>query len=184
MATHSSVLAWRIPGTGEPGGLPSMRSHRVRHDWRDLAAAAAATWGGGGLVFQTNSKDSAWTWQFLKWKREKNFRESSRQEVKLYVNFHWVQTGWLLMTFLPFISFTWYACKIAEGTGGGGGCSCCCLVTKSCSTLCDPMDYSSSGSSAHGISQSRILKWAAVSFSRGSFQELVILYLIFHSYFF
>ena len=42
MATHSSVLAWRIPGTGEPGGLPSMRSHRVRHDWSDLAAAAAA----------------------------------------------------------------------------------------------------------------------------------------------
>ena len=32
MATHSSVLAWRIPGTGEPGGLPSMESHRVGHD--------------------------------------------------------------------------------------------------------------------------------------------------------
>ena len=44
MATHSSVLAWRIPGTGEPGGLPSMGSHRVRHDWSDLAAAAAAVW--------------------------------------------------------------------------------------------------------------------------------------------
>ena len=43
MATDSSVLAWRIPGTGEPGGLPSLGSHRVRHDWRDLAAAAAAT---------------------------------------------------------------------------------------------------------------------------------------------
>ena len=41
MATHSSVLAWRIPGTGEPGGLPSMGSHRVEHDWSDLAAAAA-----------------------------------------------------------------------------------------------------------------------------------------------
>ena len=40
MATHSSVLAWRIPGTGEPGGLPSMGSHWVRHDWSDLAAAA------------------------------------------------------------------------------------------------------------------------------------------------
>ena len=39
MATHSSVLAWRIPGTGEPGGLQSMGSHRVKHDWRDLAAA-------------------------------------------------------------------------------------------------------------------------------------------------
>jgi len=41
MATHSSVLAWRIPGTAEPGGLPSMGSHRVGHDWSDLAAAAA-----------------------------------------------------------------------------------------------------------------------------------------------
>ena len=40
MATHSSVLAWRIPGTGEPGGLPSMGLHRVGHDWCDLAAAA------------------------------------------------------------------------------------------------------------------------------------------------
>ena len=39
MATHSSVLAWRIPGTGEPGGLPSMGSHRVGHDWSNLAAA-------------------------------------------------------------------------------------------------------------------------------------------------
>ena len=42
MATHSSVLAWRIPGTAEPGGLPSMRLHRVGHNWSNLAAAAAA----------------------------------------------------------------------------------------------------------------------------------------------
>ena len=41
MATHSSVLAWRIPGTEEPSGLPSMESHRVGHAWIDLAAAAA-----------------------------------------------------------------------------------------------------------------------------------------------
>ena len=40
MAIHSSVLAWRIPRTGEPGGLLSMGSHKVRHDWSDLAAAA------------------------------------------------------------------------------------------------------------------------------------------------
>ena len=40
MATHSSVLAWKIPGMREPGGLPSMGSHRVGHDWCDLAAAA------------------------------------------------------------------------------------------------------------------------------------------------
>ena len=42
MATHSSVLAWRIPGMGEPGGLPFMGSHRVGHDWSDLPAAAVA----------------------------------------------------------------------------------------------------------------------------------------------
>ena len=42
MATHSSVLAWRIPGMGEPGGLPSIGLHRVGHDWSDSAAAAAA----------------------------------------------------------------------------------------------------------------------------------------------
>ena len=42
MATHSSILAWRIPGTEEPGGLLSMGSHRVGHDWSDLAAAAAS----------------------------------------------------------------------------------------------------------------------------------------------
>ena len=41
MATHSSVLAWRILGTGEPGGLLSMGSHRVGQDWSDLAVAAA-----------------------------------------------------------------------------------------------------------------------------------------------
>ena len=40
MATHSSVLAWRIPGTWEPDGLLFMGSHRVGHDWGDLAAAA------------------------------------------------------------------------------------------------------------------------------------------------
>ena len=47
MATHSSVLAWRIPGMGEPVGLLSMGSHRVRHDWSDWAAAAALADGEG-----------------------------------------------------------------------------------------------------------------------------------------
>ena len=44
MAAHSSVLAWGIPGMGEPGGLPSMGLHGVGHDWRDLAAAAERHW--------------------------------------------------------------------------------------------------------------------------------------------
>ena len=61
MATHSIVLAWRIPGTGEPGGLPSMGSHRVGHDWSDLAAAAAV-WlpGDGGLPRSTSVQFTYW----------------------------------------------------------------------------------------------------------------------------
>ena len=51
MSTHSSVLAWRIPGTGEPGGLPSLGSHRVRHNWSDLAAAAAAGLGRMYIIY-------------------------------------------------------------------------------------------------------------------------------------
>ena len=43
MATHSNVLAWRIPGTGEPGGLPSMGLHRVGHDWSNLTAVSIHT---------------------------------------------------------------------------------------------------------------------------------------------
>ena len=50
IATHSSVLAWRIPGTGEPGGLPSMASHRVGHDWRDLANYGGGNGDNGDLL--------------------------------------------------------------------------------------------------------------------------------------
>ena len=56
MAIHSSVLAWRIPGTGEPGGLPSMGLHRVGHDWSELAAAAAAVHSLPHLTFSPLSR--------------------------------------------------------------------------------------------------------------------------------
>ena len=77
MATHSSILAWRIPGMGKPGGLPSMGSHRVRHDWSDLAAAAVAealgvcrTWGRGnyqweGLLIEIYLSDIL-SWEYWK----------------------------------------------------------------------------------------------------------------------
>ena len=55
MATHSSILAWRIPGTGEPGGLPSLGSHRVGHDRSDLAAAAAAVLEWVAIAFSRGS---------------------------------------------------------------------------------------------------------------------------------
>ena len=72
MATHSSILAWRIPGKEEPGGLPSTGLHRVGHDWSDLAAAAAATEGlnpkdsfsdSSEALFQ-RSKGGAWIYSF------------------------------------------------------------------------------------------------------------------------
>ena len=59
MAIHSSVLAWRIPGTAEPAGLPSMGSHRVGHDLSDLAAAAAYL----EQIYDNNiAKDRRWNY--------------------------------------------------------------------------------------------------------------------------
>ena len=79
MAPHSSVLAWRIPGTGEPGGLPSMGSHRVGHDWSDLAAAAAAAaW---GYTF-----DSDFSLLFILLNKQTYFC-FSKQEVLYYILF-------------------------------------------------------------------------------------------------
>ena len=68
-ATHSSVLAWRAPGAEEPGGLPSMGSHRVGHDWSDLAAAAcrAVVKFNEGRSQRTSCRNaSQWTWKH-KW---------------------------------------------------------------------------------------------------------------------
>ena len=56
MALHSSTLAWKIPWMEEPGGLPSMGSHRVGHDWSDLAADTAAADNLGKSIFKKISK--------------------------------------------------------------------------------------------------------------------------------
>ena len=60
MATHSSVLAWRIPGMEEPGGLPSVGSHRVGHDLSDLAAAAAVARGGSKRAAPFKKQSESW----------------------------------------------------------------------------------------------------------------------------
>ena len=64
MATHSSVLGWRIPGMGDPGGLSSMGSHRTGHDWSNLAAAAAEI---EEHLFTGNSNDFAGSTWFVIW---------------------------------------------------------------------------------------------------------------------
>ena len=66
MATHSSILGWRIPGTGEPGGLPSMGSHRVGHNRSDLAAAAAMYHGYLRPLITDVSSLNDWTYSSLR----------------------------------------------------------------------------------------------------------------------
>ena len=88
MATHSSVLAWRIPGSGEPGGLPSMGSHRVGHDWSDLAVAAS--W----KKTQKPSTSTLTTW--TKWKY--NFSVSKDDWSKEALR------NWILDIKQPFVS--------------------------------------------------------------------------------
>ena len=66
MVTHTSFLAWRIPGTGEPGGLPSMGSHRVGHDWSDLAAVAAQVYKGNDLCWNWRC-DFSWVTGVQAW---------------------------------------------------------------------------------------------------------------------
>ena len=91
METHSSVLAWRIPGTGEPGGLPSMGSHRVGHDWSDLAAAINHCLFNGNHI-QFLEKNLQTTFIVLAWLYNNSFNFTGK--VFLYItkyicqNFH------------------------------------------------------------------------------------------------
>ena len=101
MATHSSVHAWRIPGTGEPGGLPSMGSHRVGHDWSDLAAAAAAAAASSNLekAMATHSSTLAWR---IPWMEEPGglqsvgslrVRHDWETSLSLFTFMHWRRNG-------------------------------------------------------------------------------------------
>ena len=165
MATHSSVLAWRIPGMGEPGGLPSMGSHRVGHDWSDLAAAAVGSHTGSHFTFiiihcasmhvclsrfsVQNVQLFATLWTVAL--QAPLSMEYSRQE-------YWsglpcpppgdLPNPGMESTSLTFpaltgrfftSSATWQAQKPTSE------------VIQSCLPLCEPMDYSLPSSSVHGI---------------------------------
>ena len=73
MAPHSSILAWRIPGTEEPGGLPSMERLRVRHNWNDLAAACKI--GSHGNFLYDSGTQTGTLWQAEGWDGEGDGRE-------------------------------------------------------------------------------------------------------------
>ena len=140
MATHSSVLAWRIPGKGEPGELPSMGSHRVGHDWSDLAAAAAATWQEDPATATAKSLQSCPT---------------------LCNPTDGGPPGSPVPGTLQARTLEWVAISFSNAWKGKSE------VAQSCPTLRDPVDCSPPGSSVYGIFQARILEWIAISFSGG-----------------
>ena len=91
MATHSGVLAWRIPGTGEPGGWPSMGSHRVGHDWSDLAAAVAAVV--KCSAFEPQLTSLSFFWMFGLWYVSRPLWASSLKWVETYIHYKALVSG-------------------------------------------------------------------------------------------
>ena len=144
MATHSSVFALRIPGMGEPGGLPSMGSHRVRHDCTYLAAAAA--------LAHFNSLFCNFIHCFGVYTAAKSLQSCPTLCDPTRLPRPWDSPG--------------------KNTGVGCHFLLQCMkvkseseVPQSCLTLSNPMDCRLPGSSAHGIFQARVLEWVAIAFS-------------------
>ena len=197
MATHSSVLAWRTPGTAEPGGLQSMGSHRVGHNWSDLAAAVAAQ---EASVFSTSSPASIVCRLF-------DDGHSDWCEITPYCGFdlHFSNNEWcwasfhvlfahlykdsllyrdVCLGFLPIFFFSssahfligLFVFLILSQNMINFKCFstvntfACVLNWFSCLTLCNPLDCSPPGSSLHGILHAGTLDWVATLSSRGYFQ--------------
>ena len=189
-------LSRRIPGTEEPSGLPSMGSHRVGHDWSDLAAAAAE-WGreiflstsphqGQGRTHREGSFLQAtkrvlprtWAWSLIS-----NFQPPELWENKLVLLnphslWYFVMAAWAKM-----ISFDNCLLSCFSSCSPLHWCSMITswIITRniynynpscaqSCLTLCDPMDCSPLVSSVHEIFHARILKWIVIYFPRESSQ--------------
>ena len=146
MATHSSVLAWRIPGTEEPGGLPSMGSHRVGHNWRNLAAAA---------VIKTCENDLNETFY------DSILNPGVFGVTKTVVSFmaqvlkQW--DNWWSPKYLYWFHLYFHKTKLGDRAYVG---PCCVLDHAAVSpvSVCSPVDCSPPGSSVHGIFQARVLE--------------------------
>ena len=138
MAPHSSILAWKIPWTEEPGGLQSMGSHRVGHDWSDLAAATAAaeSWRRQWQLTPVLLPAKSHGWRSLAGSSPWGHEESDTTE---WLHFHFS-----------------LSC-IGEGNGNPLQCSC----------LENPRDGGACWAAVCGVAQSRTqLKWLSSSSSR------------------
>ena len=141
---HSSILAWRIPWTEEPGGLNSVGSQRIRHNWSDWACSHTSIW----APYLSAAAAAAAAKSLQSCQTLCDPRDGSP----------------------PGSCHPWDS----PGKNNGVGCHFLfqCMkvksiseVTQSCLTLCDPTDCSPPGSSIHGIFQARALEWGASAFS-------------------
>ena len=156
MATHSSVLAWRIPGAAEPGGLPSMGSHRAGHDWSDLAAAVTFLWT-REMQLRERPQLTHWpVWLYQAW------------EDQLSCQGGWDE-GELTTPGKAEICIALGCSKSPRDKhsllDGDLPAAAAAKSLQSCPTLCDPRDGSPPGSPVPGILQARTLEWVAISFS-------------------
>ena len=143
MATHSSVLAWRIPGMREPGGLPSMGLHRIRSNWSDLAAA----WGEAFFVCSLSE-------EFMVCISEIQLNHT---EPKIYTESFLFKGGTIDFVAICLLTLTLViTVKVAQ----------------SCSTPRTSMDYSPPGFSVHGIFQARILEFSRGFFTSWASREV------------
>jgi len=183
MATHSSVLAWRIPGMEEPGGLPSMGLHRVRHNWSDLAAVAAAEFhhmeisGVGCYHLKVTIQDfthkvagSQRQWKSITKTSQFHHKKEQKDNCYCLVTSVVSDSVWPHRRQPTRLPRPWDS----PGKNTGVGCHFLlqCMKVKSESevaqsypTLSDPMDCSLPGSSIHGIFQAKVLEWGAIAFS-------------------
>ena len=180
MATHSSILAWRIPWTEEPGRVQPIGSQRVIHDWRDLAHTPVQA-----LKHYTEIK-----WLILSPTALMNHTDivmSEKMQIPKYILWdsyevqehtklsyrnRRYQSGsimvWKLMSVIL---------KLTEYSGRLELLPIFILILVAhakllqlCPTLCNSVDCSPPGSSVHGLLQARIMEWVDFSFSRGSSQ--------------
>ena len=157
MATHSSILAWRILWLEEPGGLLSIGLHRVGHDWSDLACMHAL------------EKEMATQSSILAWR----IPGTEEPGGLLSMGSHRVRHDWSDLAAAAYLEVEYLGCMIilfltfwrtfrlfSEETKPlySFPSNVCMLVAQSCLTLCNPMDYSPPSTSAHGIHQARILE--------------------------
>ena len=185
MATHSSVPAWRIPGKGEPGGLPSMGLRRVGHKWSDLAAAAAEF---------TRARRLPWrrAWQptpiflpgeFCEQRSLADYSPWGLQRVRdcmlllLLSHFSRVQLCATPQTAAhqapPSLGFSrqehWSGLPFLSPMHESEKWK----WSRSVVTFSDPIDCSLPGSSVHGIFQARVLEWGAIAFSQRLYRDMI-----------